>query len=348
MKKKICLLLLLLLPFNVCAKTIDDYVVNGNDDIKMEEDVSGSTLLAGKEVSVESKIDGVGILFGEVVSFDGELEYGLLAGQKVLVNGIVNNDAIFAGETITFSNNFASNRDVFVFGQVVNVSGNVDRNMVISAEKVIIDSANVEKLKIKANTIEIKGETIISSLNYNEDADILINDEVSIVDTTLTSAINKTTTETVLSEFISYAGILVVFVVAALIVPNLFKRIEKQHDLTFFNFASMMGYGALALIAIPVLIVVLFGTIIGIPLAIILLALYIATFMLSIIFVGYYLGLVIYKKVIKKETNILLAGLMGISLLYLLTMIPTINFIVVLIYCLAGMGIVIKLFAKDN
>jgi len=71
-------------------------------------------------------------------------------------------------------------------------------------------------------------------------------------------------------------------------------------------------------------------------------------FMLSIIFTGYYLGLVIYKKLLKKDVNILLSGLMGITILYLLSIIPKIGFIVALVYALAGMGIVIKLFAKDN
>ena len=287
---------------------------------------------------------------GKSVTFNGTLDYGMLAGQKVNVNGTINNDVLIAGDTITFADDFKSERDVFVFGKLVNISGDIDRNMVIYADKVVIDKADIDNLKIKASVIEINDDVTIDEFDYNEDASIKIGDKASITTTNLSAKLHKnyTLTEQLLSNAMSYAMIMVVFVALALIVPGMFKRIEKKQELTTFNFVSMMGYGALSLIIFPLLGSLLFLSVIGIPLAIILFAFYIAVFMLSIIFTGYYLGLVIYKKLLKKDVNILLSGLMGITILYLLSIIPKIGFIVALVYALAGMGVVIKLFAKDN
>ena len=58
MKKKLCLLFLLLIPFNVSAEVIDNYVVKNEENVKMDEKVSGSVLLTGDEVEVNNEIIG--------------------------------------------------------------------------------------------------------------------------------------------------------------------------------------------------------------------------------------------------------------------------------------------------
>lgn len=352
MKKFKWLLVLLLLPVVVRAEDNNEIVDNGyyfqaGSVVNSSKDVNGSTLLAGDNVAFTNVTKGAGLLFGSNVSYNGEAEYGVIAGQNVKVSGKVLNDLAVFGKTITFDK-FTGGRDAFVSGSSITVNGDINRNLVIYADTVVINGTNVNDLKIEARVIEIK-EGNISKLSYNEDAEITISNNAKITEKVLLEAKNQSAGDTVMGYLLTYANVIVIFAALALIVPGLFNKINKQYEnATPFSLASTMGFGALALISVPIIGPILVLTRIGALTGAALLVLYVISMVVSTLLVGYLIGMLLWKKIVKKDINVLLAGLLGVSIVYVLTLIPYVTIFTVLISILLGLGMVLNLFKKTN
>ena len=74
-------------------------------------------------------------------------------------------------------------------------------------------------------------------------------------------------------------------------------------------------------------------------------ALYIAAIYLSYAYMGYYIGKKLWLSK-NKEENVLLEGLIGITILYLVSLIPVVGAPITFIAYLTGLGIIIFKFKK--
>lgn len=357
MKSKLkWLLVLLLLPVMVNAEEAnndlelkENYYVEAGDIVNSSEDVNGSALLTGDNITFTNVAKGAGLLFGNNVTYNGQTDYGMIGGNVINLSGNVSNDLAVFGNSITFDK-FTGGRDVFVFGNIVTINGNIDRNLVIYASTVVINDINSKNVKINAANIQIKNGNI-EELSYNSDAEITIAKDVNINNKVLSENITEEQSfgDTAISYLLSYCNLLAIFVALALLTPQLFKKIDKQNEnATPFSVLTTMGYGALALLVVPFACILLFTTVIGMSVAAGLLVLYIAAILMSTLLVGYLTGTIIWNKLIKKEQNILLAGLLGISIIYVLRLIPFVSTIVSFISIFLGIGIVLSLFKKAN
>lgn len=357
MKKKLlfCFLatFMLFIPFASVKGDVDETVIKAEEIVKYDESVNGSAVLAGSNVEVSGTIKGINIAAGSNVRHNATSEYAILAAVDVVVDGIIQNDGLIAGNYINFNKNFSGNRDLFVFGNSVELRGKISRNIVIYASTVIIEDTEVlGNISIHASSIDVRDNvTVIGEFGYNEDAVINFSNQDNITNIVKLDKLNYTTTlaDKISNEILSYGGILVVFIALVLLVPNMFKKIEKQsEDISVFKALSLAGYGAVWLILIPLICILLFSFIIGTQLAILVIALYFAAFFYTTLFTGYLLGLVIWKKWVKKEINPLLVGLIGITIIYILQLIPYINTIVTLLNILIGLGIITSLFKRTE
>lgn len=346
----VCLLLVPILTVN--AENYEDkFNFNVGDNITEEKSINGSSIVAGNNVTVTNDTKGIDMSFGNNVNYQSNSDYALIAGNIVNINGFVRNDGFIFGNIITFDKNTTVSRDLFIFGTDVILRGNITRDVTIMASSVTIEDAVVENIKIEASSITVKNAVITKDFSYNKDATLDISNEALINNKIeLDSQVYETSlTDQVWNFLIDYSGILLVFLVSALLVPNLYNKIEKQtEEISTFKLFSMLGYGAFALIVIPILFVILLMTGIGVYLGLLLLGLYITAIFLSIIFAGYLLGLIIFKKLLKKEINILLVGLLGITILKVLSIIPYLNTLSVIFSILVGINLVINLFKKEN
>ena len=98
------LFLLLLLPICVNAQV-------AMNDSSVEE-VDGSNVVAGNNVTSTNKVNGINIVFGNNVNLNGENDYAVLFGNNVNISGNVNNDGFIFGNIINFTkkeNNIIAN-----------------------------------------------------------------------------------------------------------------------------------------------------------------------------------------------------------------------------------------------
>ena len=334
------------------TKVEDQFTVTTGDDVSSGSDVNGSSILAGNNVTSNHSVKGIDMLFGNNVNHKGISDYALLAGNNVNIFGKVNNDGFIFGNLVTLDDSSIIERDMFIFANSVTLNGTINRDITIYAASVVMNDVEIKgNVKIHATTIEINDSTIVNGdLSYNKDAKITISNSASIGSTTLMEEmVKKVSFEQRIWNFITnYCGALLIFVVFALLVPALFKRIQDKNEKpSAISILSLLGYGALGLIAIPLLFIILCYFILGVPLAILLLVLYILVIWLSSLFSGYLYGHLIWKNFIKKEPNILLIGLIGITLNVILTAIPVVGNLFTVISLMLGVGVILQLFKKN-
>ena len=309
------LVLLLLVPMCVHAE------VAVNDK---QEEINSSAISSGDEVTSANKVDGINMLFGNNVTLEGSSEYALLAGNVVNISGNVIKDGFVFGNVIKFDENASVNRDLVIFGNEVEINGTLNRDVMIYAYSVKVNGEIKGHLNIKATDITID-ESSIEKLSYNKDAAVEKSDKAVINEILVTDKLIKDFSfgEKVTSFIINIGSVLVVFLALYFIVPKLFKKLEKKNkDLNSLSFFSLFGFGALSIILIPVVFLLLLNLVLGLPLALLLLVCYIIAICLSSIFTGYLIGYLIWKYFVKKESNSLLIGLMGILILQILSIIP--------------------------
>ncbi len=323
---------------------IPEQAIDAGESVRQNKNTDGSAILAGNDLEYTGNTKGILFEAGNDVLANGNSEYSILAGYNVKLNGVTSKDAFLFGSMIEVSANVK--RDILIFGSTVTLSGNFDRNVTIYASKVILKDTNIAgDVKINASDIFLeKGVIINGKLDYvyqnaSIDSSAVIG-EVSGIKQTTTSNVNNM----IKYRAISYGSMLLVFVCLALIVPGCFKNVG-ENKVAFFDIISYIGYALVFIILVPVLALMLVMLSIGIPLALMVFALYLLVIYLSYAYFGYYIGKQLYK-VKGLEDNVLLEGLLGITILYLISLIPGFGPFVTILSYLCGIGIIIFKFKK--
>ena len=328
MKKYFSVLLLLLVIPMFSVHALDDFQIVTEDKATSVEEVNGSSVIAGNIVDGDNKVNGIGMLFGNTVNFNGISDYGVIAGNVVNLKGTINNDGIVLGNVLKFEPSFNIDRDLFIFGQDVVINGNFNRNVTVFASNVVVEGNIVGNLTINASSIELKSGSIVGGvLKHNENASFTNKGTISNIETTKPMELEVTYMDHIVSSLMGLISTLVVFIALALLVPALFKRIENKTK--------------------GISVVSSFAFIFGASLGLLLLVFYIMFAYSAPLFSGYFLGNIIWDKFIKKEKNMLLVGLLGIVIIYILEFIPVVGSLVTFLSLLIGLGLILKLFKKD-
>lgn len=336
----------------ITAKENNDFNFNADDSIVAYKNISGSVFNIGNDIEMNSDVDGIGFLFGKNININNKLSYLITAGNNINIYDEVVNDAFIIGNVVNISKSSLVGRDLIIIGNEVNISGNISRNVKIYASKVNIKGSKVSgKVKLSASNIFIDKQTKINNeLSYNDDAKVNIETKDAYKVTPYKALENKIVFKDVIfSNAISYASMLLIFLVLALTIPKAFEKINKNMDesnLTIFFKLFIIGF--FSLIIIPFLVILLFTSIIGVSLGFLLLALYIISICLVNVFVSYIIGRLILNKLLCKEENILLSGFVGMIVLYVLSLIPYINFLVSFISLFIGLGLILTLINPKN
>ncbi len=349
MKKlsKFLLIVMLFIAMPVNAATIDHFHSEAADDIVLNDNVNGSTALAGNSIETSGKVDGFSALLGNNISFDGQTDYGLFLGNNIEITGNVNNDALIAGNIISTDKNSKFNRDTIIAGADVVLAGDFSRNVSIYGTKIVIKNANIKgNVKLYSENIKIENSVIAGNLSYPSDASAKIGEGIVAGKIIKTDAINNNEQNSymnvVSSKVLSFACYALIFAIICLLFPKVIEYINKKYEkISFDNGLELFTKGLLSLVLIPIIAIILMITVIGVPLSIILIVLYFIALYLSTIFMAYLLGYKIWQKLFNKDMNMLLIGLIGLFILLILNLIPGIRYLVAIITIIVGLGLII-------
>ena len=234
----------------------------------------------------------------------------------------------------------------------MNITGTIGGDVRFAGGSIFISPNAVIKGNIYLNASEIEirdGATIDGTVEYQSDVEKV----------TIPSNIKATVKEVekvetpVKNEFVeTIKGFLwwtvangLLFIVAILMFPNLFKNIEKVYEKdTVQKYCSSAGWGILSLIVIPIISIFALFTFIGSALGIIGIFLYIIGYMISTVIVGYSLS----NTILENTNNKYLRGLLGIIIIEFLRRLPVIGWIVALLVNSIAFGTVLKLMKQSR
>ena len=348
MKKGLKFLIVLMMFFafttNTEAKTIEHFYSESSKRVVLNDDVNGSSALAGEEVDITSKVNGIVFGAGNLVDFSGNANHAFLAGNDVNVNGVIDNELFAAGSKVTV--NGTVNRDAILAGETVTIKGTLNRNVSIYASEVYFESAKIKgSVKINAEKIVASNGTIISGdFSYPADSSLEINK--NSVGGKIIQTENYNNDQSVLFDDLavkafSYMSLAIIFALLAFLAPKIFEKMQNQYEnLDFGKGVETFTKGLVTLIVVPVLAVILLFTYVGIPLSLILLALYVIAIYLSTLFVAYLLGYKLWQKFANKEAKTLLIGVLGLIVLFVLELIPGITIIISILELMIGLGVI--------
>lgn len=351
MRKMFVLLTVLCLSFvpMVQAKSINHSYSEFGNDVVLSDNVSGTSMIAGESTETKGDVQGINFMAANNIKFGGQSDYLACAGNSIKIGGRVLNDTFIAGNIIDIKSSAYLERDVMIAGSDVEINGSIGRNVTIYAAKVVIDEASIGgNVKIYAEDVTIGDlAKIVGNVSVPKDAKTKISS--NITDITKTSAIHTEDADVFMQFLVnkvwSFMGIVLVFAVFTLLLPNIFNKIQKKYEKVDFNQGiESITKGLVFLIIVPVLSIVCLLIPFGTPLSLIMFALYIIVIYLSKMFFAYLLGYKIWQKYFKSDINLLVVGIIGLLVLFVLDFIPIIRGLSSMISLLFGIGILVELF----
>lgn len=315
-------------------KNSDVYL--SGDNITIDYIVDGNLFVFADTVTINSQIGGDAFIFAKNVIVDAEgyvFSNLFTIAESVEIKGVVY-DTYALTRNLTISNGYVY-RDLKVACDTLTVNGAVGRN------------AFVDCSTINFNTDESDNGIIYGDLNYAS------NTEISIPENVVTGNVNYTKLKLSpeksmnfiiagyildLGEFLAF--VLIMWLVCLALAP---KFLANTNNYVGKKTLEILGYGALALIAIPIACIILILLRLTSGFSFFLFALYILAIVVSkYLFTITANNYVCSKLKISKNSGIL--GMLIISgiVIWVLTQIPYIGEFISFIISVLGLGILVS------
>ena len=304
-------------------------------NVNINYSVSGNAFIIADTVTIDSVINGnVFIMANEVVLTENAYVYtdGFIMAKKVSISGNIY-DLYCICDNLNIEDKGYIIRDLYCSAKNIQVNGYVSRDAYISSSSINLPD-------------EVK--SIGGNLNYTANQELDFSNKLvgGDINFTKNSSFKLDTLKSILSGLLKT---LIYSLVIILIIILAFKKLEDKIFNTFKeNFVKSILYGILGLICIPIISFILMITLIGIPIAFALIALYIFIISISSAVISIALGKLIYEKAFKnkdKSSNLklILLCLVIVAIIYLLSQIPYIGWLIAFIKTILGIGIIISL-----
>lgn len=315
------------------SKDVDKDLFLVDTDVVIDYNVNGNAFIMGDTVTISGKISGNAFIIANTldVTSTGYIYNDLfVCSKEVNISGFVYD--VYATTTkLTISSGATVFRDVSAGAQTFILGGKIKRNANVSFDNATFgDSAYIgENFNYSSSSeVEVPENMVKGTVNFTETNNVA----------------NQSTTIVHKKNYVwdAIKVLLISLVVILIVVLATPKFAEKEEIVLTKKFGPALGYGALALITIPIACIILFCTIIGILPSIVLLLTYILfVAKLAYAFVAIPLGKIICKKINKdsKVMNILFGCILVLAF-WAINLIPFVGGLVNLIINSLAFGII--------
>jgi cytoskeletal protein CcmA (bactofilin family) len=356
------------------SSSASGFYFKSQDEIYLSGDFEEDVILAGSTVNFDGSVVGDLFMGARIGTFNGNILGNLhTAGQRATINGTVERsyrgfaqniivnadvggDATLFCQDLTLSNESRIGRDAAFFCAAAFLNGAIDRDAYIFAGEVNISGRIEGNVKINADRITIAPTAHIGgNLEYSSEEKAKISSEAQIMGETKWK---KETSATGAADISSMAPpptgpVWSLIFLAGSIIIGIVIVVSKRAGVTAVveeikSNALVSGALGLAIIIVAPILLLLFGfTVIGLPLAIVGMAAYSILFWTGKVFVGIALGVWILS-LRKKEGSPSLgwALLLGMIVLALLFKIPLLGWVTYLVAWALGAGALALIFFR--
>ncbi|KAA3658350.1 MAG: hypothetical protein DWQ10_11350 [Calditrichaeota bacterium] len=296
-------------------------VFAAGEHVNIEGGVGDDVFAAGKNVNITSRVGGM--VFG--------------GGETVLIDSEVGDDVFIGGGTVRITENAHIHGNVFIgTGNLLFEGGRIDGNLRGGSGRAYVNGAVAGDVEWGTEYIDIGDEFQVAgefelklpeSMKGKEIANLPENTVIKYSERNYAGALFK-----------FFIGLLMALVLGLCYV-QFFKEFSRdQLEYTRQNVLPGLGVGFLALIATPILIIILGVMVLTIPIALFLLAFYLMLLYFSGIITGIFLGAEILSRTGKAQATLIPMLILGVVVLALLKAIPLLGFLVSLVAVSFGMG----------
>ena len=272
-----------------------------------------------------------------------------VVGSEIMFSGSVVGSTLILGSEIFISPESMFEKDVWILGSDVHVSGLVNGNLGIKAKKVLIDATVTGKLYITADSIVLgRKAKILGPMDYISSHEIQTNTGAVVqYPPNWKTPVPKDGVGAdsgwkniwhigkILFRVSVYLGALIFGCLFVILLPN---QIRRYAMVMRYKFWPSMGWGALTVFGTLILLVVLIISLIGIPPAIILGLLFLLVMLAAGIGMGYLLGILLIKPKVGATGPSLGAMALGFTILALMGLIPILGGVLMALVVLVGIG----------
>jgi hypothetical protein len=329
-----------------------DEVINGTlyaagKDLKIEGTVQGDVMCAGQSVDISGTVEGDVLCAAQAITVSGHVTGDVrLAGQITTVSGEVEGSATLIGQTADITSTATIGRDVTITSQDSTVEGAIGRDLeAIVGNNFTLNSPIGRDLDVTSPSVTLNDKTVVTgTFMYVSTANANVAEGVE-VGRTEHKIPAKTDDQPLMGPMtfikaavFTMAGFLVVALALLLVAPRLLKAASRNLQISP---VGTVGAGLAGLVGLPFIAALSFATLIGIPLALVVFFVWAVSLLLGLVVTAYCLGTAIGRRFKWNDAwHDLLALVMGLAILFLLTLIPFIGGFVIFASVIWGAGAV--------
>lgn len=299
------------------------------DSVSLDTPISGNVFIVAKEVSISNVIDGNIFIFADKVNINSKTY--VYSDMFICANEVTMDGYAYDVYAISSDFNLSSNahiiRDIKVAANSLKLNGTIKRNADLTFNTIEVDETLASiggNLTYSSSSASIPETIVFGEISFNEE---------EVVENTTTA---KDYIEDILTVLVVA---LIVIIIAIYAAP---KFVQKEVSIVENKALVSVGYGAAALVLIPLVCFILFCTVIGIVPALAILFAYIFILSISSAIVSIPVGKMICQKIGKdtKGMNVLFS-LILVVVIWALEQIPVAGNIIALLVSIFGFGILV-------
>ncbi|MBU0670939.1 hypothetical protein KKF29_02155 [Patescibacteria group bacterium] len=321
-----------------------------DETVNVTGDYNNDVIAVGNNITIDAVVDGDVLAMGGTVTVKGKVTGNVrVAGGSVYIQGEVDKNVNIGGGSIYINDTASIGRDLILYGGMADVNGNVGSNIMGSSGSINVNSQVGDKVEVDVGTLTIGPNADINGeIKYTASEDATIDPSAQIGGTTTKlvpddkssgTANGDDQTKKESKNYGKTIGWKVVWWISYLLLGLLLiyafpKCVKETSEIMFKEGGRSVLAGILFLILMPILCLILLVTVIGIPISILGFVAYGTGIYLAAIFLGIILG----NKILPSQKKPLLPMLIGVTIIYLLKLIPFVGGLVSLIAAVWVLG----------
>ncbi|MBQ3380508.1 MAG: hypothetical protein IJG58_01960 [Oscillospiraceae bacterium] len=313
--------------------------------------------VAGNTVSFAGENSGDAFVGGNAVSFSGSCGRDLaIAGNSVDIRGSVGRDLLAGGRSVSISGHVGG--DVTLAAEEIRISDNAEIEGILRYNSSAKISAPADLLAAAVVYEDNQGSQDIQSILGTQDAPAAqdaqdaqnVQDTQDAQNSSEDSGANvpapeapKPKSSPVLAKLKSTVfkliGLLLIAYFFLWLTP-LWEKVDADYTgKPFGTYAKAFGIGLAVLAALPLASIILFVSGVGVRPALVLIFVVVAALIAAPVFLGFFLGVLLWRKALKKERNYWAELAIGLVCWAILAAVPGIRVAVKMVAGCLGVGV---------
>ena len=321
-------------------ETFNGFYVRAGSIIKVNGTINGDVFLAGQDITIAGTVNGNVYAAAQTITIKGEVTGSVhLAAARVEIAAPVDGTGIIATSELKVSDQGSLGRGLIVGASTIDLAGKVGGPLYAGASTVNIESPVVGNATIAAEQIIVSGDGKFNAdlKYYSATKDQVSKDKVAGQLTySKPEQPKQNETASVLAAVIfGLLASLVLGLAVLYVAPKSAVAVANYiQSRPFVSFGSGLGF----VVLVPIVLLLVFVTVIGIPLVVVTGLLYGVVLMIGEIFAALWLGRTVLKTSDQKIGANALALFVGLVILAALKLLPVLGAFIAIVSFLVGVG----------